>query len=475
MNKKKLIKSDFSNSTGSVTPALLVIIGSLVVVIYGMLLMLSLQLEYSHRQLSSENALNIAEAGINYYKWHLAHDPDDFTDGTGEDGPYEHTFTDSQGGELGVYSLEITPPSEGSTIITIKSTGWTNQYPSIKRTITAQYGIPSISKYSFLQNASSWYGEGTTVNGQIHSNNGVRMDGVNTSIVSSAKDTYMCGSETGCHPPQEMPGVWGAGPNFDLWEFPLPVVDFDSISFDFANMMDEAAANGLYLDDSNQDGYHIVFTSNGSFNLYRVDDTSYIHGYSVPGQGLGVEGQGGCRRLHQIITSETLLATYQVDETPIVFAEDNLWVEGELDGRITIVAAAFPITSSNVDIWIPNNITYTNYDGSNILGLISQNNIFLAKNLPQQFNLDALLIAKDGKIIRHGYFNWCGGSEGAVKQKLTLNGSVISYFKSYWNFGSEPLSGFIEREINYDNNALLNPPPYFPTSGDYEFISWKEE
>ena len=84
-------------------------------------------------------------------------------------------------------------------------------------------------------------------------------------------------------------------------------------------------------------------------------------------------------------------------------------------------------------------------------------------------------IAKNGKIIRHGYLPSCGETTEALKDKLTINGSLISYYKSYWNFGSTPTSGFIEREINYDTNLLYNPPPYFPSSGDYEFISWSEE
>ncbi len=460
---------------GSVTPALLVIIGTMVVVIYGLLLILAMQLNYSHRQIASEEALHIAEAGINYYRWHLAHDPNDYTDGTGNPGPYVREYHDPEGGLVGYYELEITPPESGSSIVTLKSTGWTNQFPSVKRTITAKYGKPSLARFSFLSNASSWYGEGITVNGQIHSNNGIRMDGINTSSTTSAKDTYMCGSETGCHPPDNRPGVWGLGPNYNLWEFPVPSIDFDSISFDFAQMRAEAQANGLYLNDSKAEGYHLVFNSNGTFDVYKVRNTDFIRGYSVPGQGLGQEGQGGCRRLFQIITKEDHVATYIVDDNPIVFIEDHVWVEGTVKGRLTLTAATFPIASSDVDIWIKNSIKYTNYDGSDILGLISQNNIYFVRDVPENFQVDAVLIAKNGKILRHAYYSGCGGTFGGIKQNLTINGSLISFHKSYWNFGDPLVSGFISRTINYDGNALYNPPPYFPTSGEFEFISWKEE
>jgi len=466
-------------SKGTITPALLIITGAFLVVLYGILFVLSLQFDYSGRQVGGEQALHIAEAGVNYYRWHLAHDPDDFTDGTGQPGPYEHEYYDPEGKPIGKFSLEITPPSEGSSIVTISSTGSTYQFPKIKRKITVQYGIPSFARYSFLSNSSSWYGSGITVNGLIHSNNGIRMDGTNTSLVTSAKETYMCGSETGCYPPQQKPGVWGSGGDKGLWQFPVTPIDFDEISLDLTNMREAAITEGLYLQNSNARGYHIIFNSNGTFTLKKVNSTTYIRGYSVPGEGIGQEGQGGCRNLYQVITSETTLGTYNISENPIVFAEDDVWVEGTVRGRITVVSASFPIQSSEKDIWIRGNITYTTYNGSDVLGLVSQDNIFFTRDIPENFQVDAVLMAQKGKIIRHRYYpSSCGySSTHSIKESLTINGALINYYKSYWNFidNGQLVSGFKTRTINYDKNLLYAPPPYFPTSGEYEFISWREE
>lgn len=432
-------------------------------------------MDNANRQAASEKSLNIAEAGVNYYKWHLAHDPEDFKDGQTGDGPYVHEYMDPQGQVIGAYSLEITPPSDGSTIVTIKSTGWINQYPKVKRIIKAQYGIPSLAEFSFISNASTWYGSGITVNGKVHSNNGIRMDGTNTSIVSSAQEDYMCGSETGCSPPTNKPGVWGAGGDSGLWQYPVPIIDFDTIAVNFDDMRTAAIEKGLHLDESDKSGYHLIFSADGTVRINVVTSTSNIKGYSVPGQGLGALGKGGCRDTNQVIQSETYLGTYNLSNNPIIFAEDNLWVEGTVRGRVTVAAVRFPLQSSNAVIWIPSNITYTAYDGSDTLGLVAQNNIYFAKNIPDYFQVDAILVAQKGTIIRHYYYNGCGGTDNAVRQQLTINGSIISYYKSYWNFGSAPDSGFRVRVINFDNNTLYNPPPYFPTSGQYEFISWSEE
>lgn len=452
---------------GTITPALLVITGAFIVVIYALIALLATQLDFSTRQIASESALNISEAGVNYYRWHLAHDPYDFSDGTGSEGEiYEHDYYDPQGEHIGKYALEITPPQDGSSIVTIKSTGWTDRYPNVKRTITTQYGKQSFAKFSFLQNASSWYGSQITVNGEVHSNNGIRMDGTNNSRVSSARETYTCGSETGCSYPTQMPGVWGNGPNHSLWEYPLTPVDFETISFNYTDMRDAADSEGLHLKSSGRQGYHLVFNADGTVRVYRVTRTWDVYGY---------DGDDDCHRMEQRIRTENLIGTYNVSDIPIIFAEDTLWIDGTIDGRITVVAAQFPVETSETNIWINNNLQYESYTGDDSLGLIAQKDIYFVRDIPNNFIVDGALIAQKGKIIRHGYFSWCGWSSNAVRSSLTMNGAIISYNKSYWNYGDPPSSGFQNRTVNYDGNLLYAPPPYFPTTGDYIFITWKEE
>lgn len=463
------------NQKGSIIPAILVISGAFIIAIYGLILVLTSQLDFSHRQIGSEISLNIAEAGINYYRWHLAHAPSDFTDGDSGPGPYVHVYTDPQGDEVGEYSLEITAPSNGSSLVTIKSTGHSYRFPSIKRTVTAQYGKASFARHSFLVNGSLWFGTGAIVYGDIHSNNGIRMDGTNTGIVSSSREDYQCGSETGCSPPTKMPGVWGAGGDKALWQFPNPSIDFDSVSVDFTTMKQSAQSNGLYLPSSNRSGYHIIFSDNGTFIVRRVDQVNSILAYRVPGEGLGAQGQGGCRQRDLIINSESQIGgTYNVSDVPIIFAEDNLWVEGTVRGRTTVVAAGFPVSSSLKNIVINNNIQYTVMDGADALGLIAQNDLLFNRDLPNDFRIDGVIMAQKGQVIRQGFLNNCGHTATSVRNSLTINGAIISYNKSYWNYGTGPESGFINRTINYDGHLFYSPPPYFPTYSEYEFVSWSE-
>jgi hypothetical protein len=455
------------NQLGSISLVILLFGVVISVAIGGLVIITSTQFSFVQRNQARETALFIAEAGVQYYRWHLAHDPADFTDGQGSDpGPYEHAYVDPQGGVLGTYSLTITPPEPGSSVVTIDSTGWSSTYPGIKRKVKARFGIPSLAQYSFLHNANVWFGSGITVHGKAHSNGGIRQDGINDSIISSSKETYTCGSETGCSPSETKPGVWGTGGSDELWDYPVTALDFDAINIDLNAMKIAAQDTGVYRASASQ-GYHLHFLDNGTVNIYEVTRTQAWRGY---------DPDTDCINLNQRIQTEVLQGNYSISDKRIFFLEDNVWVDGVVKGRATVVAAKFPLVSNSKDIWINNNLTYTVKNGDDALGLIAQKNIYFARNITPEFEINAAMIAQNGKIMRHYYgSSSCGGSTSyALRDKLSIYGVVISKEKSYWNWGSPPSSGFTTRDVTYDSNLYLDPPPYFPASGEYEFISWEE-
>lgn len=455
-----------TNQKGYLTIILLIILGVSSIILFSYSTLIINQYSLTQRQTSVEQALQYAEAGINYYRWHLAHSPNDYTYGTGSPGPHTIPFKDPQGDIVGYYELSITPPTDGSNIVTIQSTGWTNEYPDIKRSITVQYGKPSMAQYAFLHDSNIWLGSGLEIFGPVHSNGGIRSDAINHSIITSSLDTYTCGSETGCSPSQIRPGIWGSGNDQSLWDFPQSPVDFNAISIDLATMKMASQNQGIYLGDTTSWGYQIIFNANGTFNIYNVTNTSNLRGYDTI---------GGCTNLYQGISNQSLIGTYQQSEVPIIFSENTLWVNGTITNPIQVVGARFPIETNNINIWINNSITYSNLDGSIQAGIIAQNDIIFARNIPNNFSIHGALLAQKGRIMRHNYNNSsCATSSFAVRENLNIYGSIISANKSYWNWGTQPVSGFRNRTINYDANLLYNPPPYFPTTGEYTFISWTE-
>lgn len=457
-------------SRGSIMVGLVFMVATFSIVIYALLIVIGSQFDFTFRQVAYDQALNIAEAGVNYYRWHLAHNPEDYRDGNEEEGPYIHEYRDPQGDLVGYFSLEISAPEEGASFVEIASTGWSVDFPKVKRTVLVQYGQPSFASYSFVSDSSMWFGSGIMVRGPIHSNNGIRMDGTHTTSVTSTKQTYTCGSETGCSPSQTKDGVWGGGGPSELWDFPVTSVDFEGVNVDF-NTIQTAAENesgGIYYGPSGSAGYHGVFNSNGTLSVYRVTGTSYRRGY---------DSSVGCTNLYERITSETLLDTYSLEDKNLLYVEDTLWLEGTVKGQMLVAAARFPLETYETNIWIRDNIVYEARDGTNKLGILSQHDIYFVLDIPDNFEIDAAMLAQSGKIIRHFYGYWwrCSSYSNAVRNNLTIYGTVISREKSYWNWGTQPLSGFRTRNVLYDQGMVYEPPPYFPTSGEYKFISWREQ
>ena len=92
-----------------------------VVTLTGLIGWAGANIKASRESFYREQAFEIAEAGIEYYRWHLAHNPTDFQDGTGASGPYIHAYYDKDGVRIGQFELTITSPPVGSTIVDVKS------------------------------------------------------------------------------------------------------------------------------------------------------------------------------------------------------------------------------------------------------------------------------------------------------------------------------------------------------------------
>ena len=144
-------------------------------------------------------AFNIAEAGLEQYRWFLSHFPGNTQDGTGS-GPYVTTYTDPEGGTAGTYTLSIVGNTACGVVqsIDVTSVGRPVDAPSVSSTIWARYAEPSVAQYSMILNASTWF-DGTVFNGPLHSNGGLRMDDTtNNAPVTSSLSSWSCDPTFGC-------------------------------------------------------------------------------------------------------------------------------------------------------------------------------------------------------------------------------------------------------------------------------------
>jgi hypothetical protein len=460
-NNKKMNK-------GEVTVLLLVVIFIFSMVMMPIINLAVVQSRVIRNNSYKEQALQIAEAGVNYYQWRLAHFPTDYQDGTGIAGPYVHDYKDyNTQTVIGQYSLEITPPLLGSTIVTIQSTGWTSENPNVKKTITARYGVPSLATYASLNNDVIWLGATSTVNGKMHSNNGIRFEGTANAPITSARDTYTCGSNQGCSSGGETKnGVWGSPPQAtqNFWQFPVPSVSFAAITANLAEIKDEAENGGIYLPPSNDDGYSIVFNSNGTVSVYKVNSLR-----STPDWSSG----SGWNTSNLDYNTRTLQFTQAIPSNGAIYIEDNTWVEGTVRGRVMLAAAKLPYSASSApNIYIPNNIVYSAKDGTDVLGLLAQQSVAITYRAPDFLEIDAAIIAQN-EAFR--FYNYESGATQKIKNTLTMYGSTMTFIKGgiRWTSGGSIVSGYPTAIYNYDDNLLYSPPPLFPISSEgYKQLSW---
>ena len=90
----------------------------------------------------------------------------------------------------------------------------------------------------------------------------------------------------------------------------------------------------------------------------------------------------------------------------IIFADDDLWVDGQIaSARMTIVAtqsSADPVRRPG-NIFINRDLTYTNTDGQDAIGLIAQKDVLVGFFSEDNLRVDAALIAQNGHVGRPYY------------------------------------------------------------------------
>jgi Tfp pilus assembly protein PilX len=464
-----------SYDNGSILIYTVVIIFIFSLVMLGLLSYANIQLRTTRSSVTREQAFQIAEAGANYYEWHLANYPNDFWDGNASTtpGPYVHNYVDSDtGNTIGQFSLSITPPTVGSTIVTVQSTGYASADPSATRTVTVRYGIPSLAQYAFLANSDDWIGSTESISGQFFTNGGLRFDGTANAPIMSAKATYTCEAAIYGDPPcpSVQNGIWGtaATSTRNFWQFPVPNTDFSSITANLATLKSSAQSAGIYLAPSSADGYSLVFLNNGTVNIYKVTSL-------VAGEPEGYDTSGNWHTNSLDYQNRTLLSNKPIPANGVIYVEDNLWVEGTVKGRVTVAAAVLPYVAGTApSIMIPNNIVYLAKDGTNSLGLISQQDILVTYDAPNSLEIDAALIAQNGADQRWYY---ASGANSLRTGTITIFGALASNATWTWNWVSSSsgpvVSGYENTNTTYDSNLLYAAPPSFPlSSSGYQQISW---
>ena len=486
----------------------------------------------------SQQAFNIAEAGLNYYMWHLNHNATDYKDGqstpTTPDpqlgyGPYVHNYIDANGVDEGTYTLWINPAGNGSTIVTVRSIGQAAG-SGTTRTVQAEIGSPSFASYGLVANSQLWFGNDESADGPVESNQGIRMDGSSDSTISSANATYTpLYQNGGCSGSNcSEPGVWCSPSvtspvncstrNKSNWTYPVPQVNFNQVTSSLCTIKKAAfAANAStaslasqsnactqtpstltssYLPERSSNysltrGYLIVLNTNGTYNLYDVNaENDELYPYT------------------SALTLQAVSSNVTIPSSGVIFAEDNVWVVSNptYHGRVTIASGRLAATSSSsyTNIVIAAPLLYSTKDGADAIGLVAQNSIVVAPYAPPQsgaftFEIDGALLAENGEVwypltYRQNANLYTRGWTNS-NQQLLFYGSIATNQTWTWNWegipqtGNNPpscsgnasydsvngcISGIENTTTSYDYNLEYAPPPDYPLTSGYNILSWRE-
>lgn len=513
------------------TVTLLAMITVFTILMIGVVELINLNVSTVANNITSQKAFNIAEAGVNYYLWHISHSPNDYKDGgttpttpnaTLGYGPYLHTYTDDNGINQGSYTLWINPQGAGSTIATIRSIGKVNG-SSITRTVEAKIGSPSFASYGVVSDNALYFGNTETASGPVHSNQGVRMDGASSTDVTAANANYTPAyANGGCLAGNcSHPGVWCdttvlAPINCNTrskvdWLYPVASVDFNQITGSLCTLKKTAFSSdsstaalatgaspctqtpttrtAAYLPQrstsgafSISKGYLIELNPDGTYNLWNVNaETDTAASYSAA------------------LSTTSIANNIALPASGVIFAEDNVWVRSNptFHGRVTIGAGRLA-TSNNAEIVVADDVLYSVKTGADAIGLVAENNVTIAPYAPPSsgsftFEVDAATIAQTSSVTwpykYRSATSTCTKGWVASNQTFLFYGSVASRLDWTWTYDNggsscnnavkDPVSGHyidgvLHNTTQYDYNLLYAPPPSFPITGTYNVLSWHE-
>lgn len=478
---------------GSALAYVLVIMATCLILLTSIILFIVSQLQYSMKQHDREQALQIAESGVHFYKWYLAHQLDGRTASqvqafwsSGAALGQSAAYTRSSGN--GQYSVTIVPPTLGSTIVSLTSVGATTANPGLTRSVKVRLRRPSWSENAVVANDFMRFGEGTEVFGKVHSNAGIRFDGLAHNTISSSVNVYddpdhSGGNEFGVHTHVNVPPATGsnssfraaealpnvAAPRLDVFEagrdFPVSTFDFSGVLGDLSLMKSEAqAGRGKYFDGDGF-GRHIILKANGTYDICKVNSVDIATGHIA-----SYKRNSGSKTCTDC--SGMCLSNYPIIDHGVIFVENDVWLEGTLnEKKISVVAANLGVGNLR-NVYIGKDIRYAHANCSEVLGVIGQGDVEIYYGSNNFLHIDAALMAQSGRVGRK---NYAGAS--AIRDTITVNGAIatnLRYGFAWSNSSGQHVSGYRNRNLYYDNNLLYCPPPYFPTGKNYRIDLWEE-
>lgn len=323
----------------------------------------------------------------------------------------------------GSYSVSVSDLDSGRIQITADA-----EYMSETHRVQLVLGISSFSKfayYSVVEGSISWI-TGDTVRGPFHTQSKMTVAGNPTFYGKVTAKMGMTKSPSSSKP--NFYGGYQKGVSIDLPSNLTPLVT-------------AASSGGAYYD--NKDVW-LDFKSNGQV-VVRI----------------------GSATASPTTTTLAALAPNGV----LMSNNGSLHIKGVINGKLTISATG----SSGTDgmVFIDSSVTYNTHPSSgassDMLGIVADRNILIEDNSNNtNVTLHASIFSRTGGVTAENY-------SSRPKGRLRLLGGMQQYQRgAVGTFSGTTLASGFQKDYQYDERLYVERPPFFPTTGSYEVLSWYE-
>lgn len=465
------------------------------------------------RSLASE----IAESGLEYKRWYLAHNIEDYNGpdnvSMNGDGEYEYSrdYIDPISGEItGRIDYVIKPETFcGVTNNAAMEITGVSFVEDQEYTLQQIHARDSAANYSYIYNEDVQAGADRFIRGRYHSNGLVIMNGRNDSVVSSSRASGVSASPNP-HPQARV----------DLWQNEVASIDFNGLTLDLLAIRNAADTyNGSPVGDNLNDRLFTLndncfnyecgtrrrprtcttCTRNDAFEVQLINDNNpdeasirvwELDELQVFSRTNALdEGEKFCDYSQFNDSNHTIenravcnngratyLGEFALDPMcPVAFFEGNVFLHGEADAKM-LIASADLNSSQDTNVYIVNNITYENNDGSDGVTVVSQGSVKIGFGVPDDMRVQGIFIAQNGYFGRDNYT----ASSHRHRDYLEIIGSIVSNMGGGTQWVSMPsgniVSGFSSRQTYYDRSLSRRPPPLTPkVSDNYSYIEWRDQ
>jgi hypothetical protein len=325
--------------------------------------------------------------------------------------------------------FNVTVENLGSSRIKVVSTGTFNGTQHVVSCVLQPSSFSKFNYYSTTDQNGFWVG-GDTIWGPFHCNNTL-----NVAFTNGGSPTFM--QKATC-----LNGIWNYNGAHPVFKGGYSSGVNVSLPGNLNDLKQAAQLQGHYF---NGQKLFVQFNANGTVT-WKAGATDW--------QGVGW-------------TTETVNSFTQ--NGAVWCNGQDVHVKGTLHGQLTI--------GSGGQIWIDDDVVYKDDPrhgySTDMLGLVAEGKLYISDNVANRnnnFTLMASVFSRTDGLWAENY------ASRPVEGKMTTVGGLIQNIGGYTGVfsGNSIIHGFLPGGTYYDDRLLNSAPPFFPTTGNLEVISWFE-